>query len=133
MLPSRRLLALALLPALAAPALADDDFIGFYQGINTETGSLSSLSIVESGNGFSIAAHATVFGDCEGSDKTATLTADGTMARDVLKRSNGQLRCVATGTTATVADGDYILSDDEEIVTLRVPGRPDLHYHRLSD
>lgn len=127
--------ALTTLLLIATPVLADDDdFIGLYQGINLGTGSLDTVSITPGGDGhFAVAEHASAFGACEGVDTRATSVALGTLDGGILKRTRGKATCVATATSVDLRDGEYVLSDDESLLTLRVPDHDNVTYHRISD
>ena len=120
---------------LATPVLANgDDFAGLYRGINVNTGSMDTVSITPSGDGlYAVALHATAFEACDGPDKSATTTAVGTPEGGALKRTDGKATCTATGTVIDLRDGEYTLSEDESLLTLRVEGRADITYHRISD
>lgn len=127
------LAALLLVPALAGTASADDDWTGFYRGIDPVAGSLDAVSIVPEGRGaYEIVMHASRFGLCEGADRSAVVVARGAREGRGLTRTGANATC-ADGATHALADGHYRLLADEALLTLEVADEPDRHYHRTSN
>lgn len=114
------------------PAIADDDFIGYYRGIDPRTGSVDSISITPNGREFAITMHATAFAGCPEGPTTAVATSAGRMNGNVLQTSDGKATCQKSGDVIMLRDGEFRLSHDDELLTLSTPDQATLMFHRMS-
>lgn len=114
------------------PAIADDDFIGYYRGIDPRTGSIDSISITPNGRDFTVTTHATALAACPDGPSPAVATAVGRMSRDVLQTSDGKATCQGDGSVIPLRDGEFRLSHDDELLTLTTPDQATLMFHRMS-
>jgi hypothetical protein len=118
----------------AGPAVADeDDWTGFYLGIDAADGSLDYLSIVPLGDGrFDIRIAVSGHSMCSGAG-AAVVHATGRLEDDRLVREEGELVC--DGADKVAHPGVvYELDEDEKFLATQAPddGRM-LYFHRLSE
>lgn len=120
---------------VAAPASADDDFIGLYAGVVGDGGSFDHISIVphERRGDFQIMLHATHFGACDGVDKRAVGTADGTVSGGVIRRREASATCLADNATVPWPEAEMSLSRSDELLVATTPAGSVSYYHRISD
>lgn len=118
----------------AGPAQADDDdWAGFYVGIDDADGSVDRLSIVPIGDAtFNIRVVLSKASLCAGGE-TGLIVGTGRIEDDKLVRRDAILRCGDTEGRA-IEDRTYTRDDDTGILTIKAgdDGRS-LFYHRISD
>ena len=126
--------ATALVLTTGAVSAADDNFAGYYMGIDDQDGSVDNLSIVKMPDGsFKITVSSSGLGFCEGGRNPGYITARGRLDGDRLVRENVVARCVGSEETFKLNDGIYTRSDEGDILSIQAPQGRLNHYHRISD
>ncbi|MBW8635930.1 hypothetical protein K1W69_01940 [Hoeflea sp. WL0058] len=126
--------ATALALATGAVSAADDNFAGYYVGIDDKDGSVDNLSIVEMPDGsFKITVSSSGLGFCEEGRSPGFITATGRLDGDSLVRENVVAKCVGSEETFKLSDGTYTRSDDEDVLSIQAPQGRLNYYHRISD
>jgi hypothetical protein len=111
----------------------DDDWAGFYIGIDALDGSIDQLSIVPNGDGtFDIRMVSDGISLCDAETPAGMIVATGRIVDGQLVRENVRLKCEKADETA-LDDGAYTRDGETGILTLPAPddGRQ-MQYHRLS-
>ena len=124
----------ALALASGAVSAADDNFAGYYMGIDDKDGSVDNLSIVKMQDGsFKITVSSSGLGFCEEGTKPGFITASGRLDGDSLVRENVVAKCVGSEETFGLSDGTYTRSDDQDVLSIQAPQGRLNYYHRMSD
>jgi hypothetical protein len=133
---TRGLLVIGLLLTTAGLNLAhadDEDWTGFYIGLDAQDGSIDRLSIVPNGDAtFDIRMVSTGISLCDPANPAGVITATGRLVDGQLVRENVLLRCQGAE-EVILKDTTYTRDADTGILTMPAPdnGRQ-MQYHPVS-
>jgi hypothetical protein len=133
---TRVLLVVGLLLATAGLNLAqadEDDWAGYYIGLDAQDGSIDRLSIVPNGDGtFDIRMVSTAISLCDPSDPAGVITATGRLVDGQLVRENVLLRCQGAE-EISLKDTTYTRDEGTGILTMPAPDNArQMQYHPVS-
>ncbi|MCP4383155.1 MAG: hypothetical protein GY798_17330 [Hyphomicrobiales bacterium] len=115
---------------------ADDDWAGFYMGIDALDGSVGRMSIIPNGDGtFAIRVTAAAISMCADGPGSGAgwVSGTGRIVDGSLVRKDAMLTCDGAGEARPISDWTFTRDEDTGILTLGAgdDGRK-LFYHRIS-